>query len=1262
MLVRALREHWLPATLAIVASIVSTIIQVTFPALTGSAIDIATGNRGGSIAVVAWTMVVLAVAQYAMQFSRRYCAGLLANRAQHWVRVGLLRSLNRVDGPGQDEIVTGQVVSRSISDLGQFQMLLAIGPIMFSRFLQLILTIGIMVYVDWRLTALALAFLPLIVWVGNRSRHFLYAATWVNQQTSADLASHVEQTVSGIRVVKAFGAADREVAKLDRLGRALYAVKMRTSKLTARFQPTLSQLPNLALVVTIVMGGIITIRGGMTVGAFVAFTTYLTALTSSMSMLAGGYVTMQMGMSSVDRLDEVLSLSPQRTEPATPLPIPDAPVGIRFDGVHFSTGGHEVLNDLSFSVAPGESVAIIGPAGAGKSMAVQLAGGFYEPDAGEVSLLGPDGPLPYPDLSLHDIRQRVTCVFDEPFLFSSSIRDNIAMGATVSEEDIAHAARLARADEFITRLPDGYDTVVGERGLTLSGGQRQRIALARALLTRGTAPQDAQTHGQTSVLLLDDATSAIDAENEAAILTNLRRERGSIAIIAIAHRQSTVDHADRVIILDRGRVLIDGPRDAVMATAEYAALMDPAPPESQPRAQENAKRSEPPRELLWPADEPTGTTEHIDNPAAGALGAGMGGRGSGMGGGRGAGGAGAMASFAIAATPEILSRVDRLPPATEQPRPLPNLVRPPADADRFKVRDLFAAVKWLIAAVVVLLIVGVVADLAFPTLVRAAVDRGIEQSNTQALWLTAAAALAVVIIGWAANYCMTILSSRSGESLLYGLRLRSYAHLQTLGMSYFESHLSGRIMTRMTTDIDTLSGFLQTGLAQAIVSLATLLGVVVMLVATDGSLTVVALAAVPVIAIATIIFRRYSKRYYSRARTQISEVNGEFAELIGGIRASQMHLMEAPSEAAFESMSANYCRTRMKAQLAVALYFPGMQTITQVMTAAIVGVGATRVAEGSLSVGVLVAFTMYLNQLYGPLQQLGQIFDSWQQATVSFERISQLLATSTTVPDTGTKPGAAQAARGAIELHDVDFSYATKESSTAVASTAVENRTLEDIDITFKPGQTVALVGATGAGKSSVVKLIARFYDPTSGSVRASGTDIRDFPITDWRRAIAQVPQETYLFPDTVAANIAYGRPEATEAEIEDAVRRIGGLDVIAAIPGGFNRTLGERGRGLSSGQRQIIALARAEMLQPHVVLLDEATATLDPATERGVLEASSKIARGRTSIIVAHRLATARRADRILVMEGGRIIEDGTHETLVEAGGKYAVLWAINR
>ncbi|MDO5671122.1 MAG: ABC transporter ATP-binding protein [Corynebacterium sp.] len=1224
-LLDALRTRRGIAIVTIVATIAAVLFEITIPLLTGSAVDVATGAQGegptgtdASLRTIIITLIVVALARYLSQFLRRYTAGRLSIDTQHTLRIRILDRLQRLDGPGQDQIVTGQIVSRSISDLNATQGLVAMGPMAIGNVVQLLITAGVMLWVSPLLTVIALAFMPLIVGVAVFSRRSMYAATWVAQQSAADLATHVEQTVTGVRVVKAFAQEEREVDRLDELGRTLFAAKMRAAKLMARFQPLLQNLPQVALVINILLGGWLVMEGRITVGTFFAFSVYLTTMTHLVGMLSGMIVTFQMGLASLDRIAEIIDMSPEHPDPADPTPIPDGPLGLRFDAVTFDTDGHRVLDDLTLDVAPGETLALIGPAGSGKSMAVQLAGGFYRPDAGSLSLTSDGRPLSFDTLARAELRRAVTVVFDEAFLYSSTIRDNITMGTAATEEQVRHAAELAQATEFIDRLPEGLDTIVGERGLTLSGGQRQRIALARALFSR------------PRVLILDDATSAIDAATEARILAGLRAELHDVTVLAIAHRQSTLDLAERVAIIDSGHIIVTDDLDSLIDDPRYLRIMDPTP-EPLP---DRSNIPEPAHADLWPEDVVSERTEHINTQ--GGIGRGMGG-----GGGRGMGN--------ISATPELLARVDKLPPATESPRLDAAHLR--SDRATFRVRELFAAVRWLIIGVIALLIVGVLTSLAFPTLMRWAVDHGVAAGDMDTLWQIAAGGLGVVAVSWAATVMLVVLTSRTGERLLYGLRLRSYAHLQRLSMDYYESNLSGRIMTRMTTDIDTLSSFLQTGLAQAIVSVGTLAGIIAMLAWTDAGLSLVAVAAIPLIVAVTLVFRRISSRLYTRAREQISAVNASFQENINGLRAAQMHGRTPLALAAFEEESNRYRRLRTQAQTAVAIYFPGVNAISQIATAVVLGVGATRVAQGDLTAGVLVAFVMYLSQLYGPIQQLGQIFDSWQQATVGFRRITELLAARPAVPDTGTRPDAAQAARGPLALEGVDFAYSPEGQLVA-----------EDLNVTITPGTTVALVGPTGAGKSTLVKLLARFYDPVRGEVTASGTDIRSFPLAQWRRAIAQVPQEAHLFIGTVADNIAYGRPSASKEDIEEAVRRIGALDIIAGIPGGFRHPIGERGRGLSSGQRQLIALARAELLQPDVMLLDEATATLDPATEAAVLDASDRITRGRTSVVVAHRLATAARADRILVVDKGRIIEDGAHNDLLNREGVYAGLWRAHR
>ncbi|MFP7366085.1 ABC transporter ATP-binding protein [Corynebacterium callunae] len=1227
-LVRVAWERpWL-SSLTIITAIAATLFELTIPLLTGGAIDIALGNAGDTLTttlVERWTpssmsilagvitlIIVLALLRYASQFGRRYTAGKLSIGVQHDIRLHTMRSLQRLDGPGQDNIRTGQVVSRSISDINMVQGLVAMLPMLIGNILKLVLTLALMLAISPPLTIIAAVLVPLLLWAVALSRRALFASTWSAQQKAADLTTHVEETVTGIRVVKAFAQEEREVEQLEHTAKELFAQRMRTARLTARFIPMVEQLPQIALVINIVAGGYLAMTGHITVGTFVAFSAYLTSLSAVARSLSGMLMRIQLALSSVERIFEVIDLKPSHSDPEKPLALPEGPLGLSFQHVDFDG----VLNGFDIDIKPGETTVLVGPAGSGKTMAVQLAGGFYQPDAGQIAFTHATDTFPFSQLTDAQIRENLIAVFDEPFLYSASIRENIAMGMDASDEQIEHAAQLAQAHEFISKLPNGYGEVVGERGLTLSGGQRQRIALARAFLAH------------PRVLVLDDATSAIDASTEDRIFEALRKELADVTIFIMAHRHSTLELADRVGLVEHGKLTAYDTLENISHNPRFSHLMAMGfEEECEAEFELDDESSLPAQAQLWP-EVKTEKQYRILQPTGGG--------GGGRGGGR---------AMSVPATPELLAQIEALPPATEQPQVDTERLR--NSTHGFKLLNLFKQVRWLITGVIALLLVGVAADLAFPTLMRKAIDNGVQAQDTATLWVIAIIGAIVVLISWAAAVINTIITARTGERLLFGLRLRSFVHLLRLSMDYFERTMSGRIMTRMTTDIDNLSSFLQTGLAQTVVSVGTLIGVVAMLALTDLSLALAALSVVPLIVILTLIFRHFSSRLYTAAREQSSQVNAVFHESIAGLRTAQMHRMEHQVNANYAAEADKYRRLRVKSQTAIAIYFPGLSAISEIAQAGVLGFGAVQVARGDITTGVLVAFVLYMGLMFGPIQQLSQIFDSYQQAAVGFRRITELLATEPSVPDAGTQSGAAEAATKKIELVDVTFGY-------------LDTPILRNVSAAFEPGSTVAIVGPTGAGKSTVVKLISRLYDPNEGSVCAGDLDITKFPLSEWRRTIGHVPQEAYLFSGTIAENIAYGDKQASKSVIEAAARRVGALNAIAAIPDGFNHQVGERGRNLSSGQRQLIALARAELIEPEIMLLDEATSTLDPATEMVILNASERVTQGRTSVIVAHRLATASRADRILVVDHGRIIEDGSHETLLSAGGTYARMWQL--
>ncbi|WP_280435148.1 ABC transporter ATP-binding protein [Nocardia carnea] len=1158
--------------LALVAGAAAEIVA---PLLTKWAVDSATTGATRVIGIVAGLLALLAAGRFVASFGRRMLAGKLSLDVQHGLRLQLLGSLQRLDGAGQDALRTGQVVSRSITDLQLVQSLLAMAPLSGMSLLQFVLAAGVMLWLSPPLAGAALLMVPLVIAVVYRMRPRLHAATWSAQQRAAELAQHVEETVTGVRVVKGFGQEARMVDVLEGHGRRLFAERMRAAGINARFSPTLAAIPQAGLVVVIALGGWLALQGSIGLGTFLAFSAYVTTMTTTARTMASVIILAQLTRAAAERVYQVIDAGPAVADPPRPVPVPDGPLGIELESVTFGfEPGEPILRDLDLRVRPGETVAVIGPAGSGKTTLSLLLPRFYAPDAGRIRLLGADAtePVDIADVAAAQLRAAVGVVFDDPFLFSSSVAANIALGRPdATDAEIREAARQAAADDFIEALPDGYDTVVGERGLTLSGGQRQRIALARALLAR------------PRILVLDDATSAVDAVTEAAIFGALP-DQGSRTTIILAHRESTLTHADRVIRL---------PEPAT------AVVSGPVVAERLPVAQAG------------------------DRMAAAAN---------------------------LSETPELRREIARLPAAAEKPRLDPARLREPDPG--FRLARLLRPVRLLVLFSVLLLALDALIGIGFPPLVRHAIDTGVAGSDPGALAVTALLGAGLVLAGWVVAAATTLLTSRTGERVLYGLRIRSYAHLQRLGLDYYERELSGRIMTRMTTDVDALSTFLQTGVSTALVSALSLAGIALALLVIDTQLALVVLLGVlPPLIIATVIFRRVASVAYSISRERVSTVNADFQENVAGLRAVQAYRHERRSAHRFAEYSSGYRRSRMRAQRAIALYFAFMASWTDLALALVVLTGAHAVAAGETSAGTLIAFVLYLELLFGPVQQLSQVFDGYQQARVGLRRIGELLRTPSSIR--ADPPGAdplTTGLRGDLELDAVRFRYPS-----------TERPALDEVSLAVAPGRSLALVGATGAGKSTIVKLLARLYDlaeTDSGVVRADGVDIRDYRLDRYRSRLGMVPQEAHLFTGDIASNIAFGKPTATETEIAAAARAVGAAEMIAGLPGGMHRAVGERGRGLSAGQRQLIALARAQLVDPDVLLLDEATATLDPDTEEKVLAATGSLARNRTTVVVAHRLATAARADRIAVVAHGRIVELGTHAELLAAGGEYARLW----
>nr|WP_251512781.1 ABC transporter ATP-binding protein [Actinacidiphila bryophytorum] len=1226
--------------LSLGASLAGMAVTALVPLVPKLIIDDVIVKHDKPLAPWAVALIIAAVVVYALTYMRRYYGGRLALDVQHDLRQEMFRTIMRLDGRRQDELSTGQVVGRATSDLQLIQGLLFMLPMVIGNLLLFVLSLVVMLVLSPLLTLVALAVAPALWFIADRSRKRLFPATWYAQGQAAAVAGIVDGSVTGVRVVKGFGQEQQEMGKLAAVSRRLFAGRLRTVRLSARYTPALQAVPSLGQIGMLALGGWMAARGQITLGTFVAFSTYLAQLTGPVRMLTIVLTVGQQARAGVERVFELIDTEPTLEEGSKELPA-DAPATVEFDHVTFGySKDRPVLDGFDLSLAPGETVAVVGASGSGKSTVSLLLPRLYDVTEGAVLVGGTD----VRELTFDSLRSVIGMVPEDSFLFSDTVRANIAYGhPDATEEQILAATRAAQAHDFITELPDGYDTVVGEQGLTLSGGQRQRVALARAILT------------DPRLLLLDDATSAVDARVEAEIFDALREVMRGRTTLLIAHRRSTLALADRIAVLDAGRLSDIGTHEELQErSALYRALLtdpdalgadvveiDPAGAlarAAEPSAADAETAEGDVTPELWPADRRPADDEGAGAPPSGAAAQP-----------RPVAGPGAMAGAlaGMPATPELLAKVAALPPADDTPRVDEEQA---AQADHgFGLRSLLRGFRTPLLLSLLLVAVDALAGLLLPVLIRHGIDAGVRRQALGAVWVASLLGLGLVLAQWAAEWGSTLLTGRTGERVLYTLRVKIFAHLHRLGLDYYERELTGRIMTRMTTDVDALSTFLQTGLVTALVSVLTFGGILVALLAIDVELALLVFATLPILVVGTWVFRRKSVQAYELAREKVAVVNADLQEHVAGLRVVQAFRGQRRGAERFAQRSDEYRRARVRGQFLISVYFPFVQLLSSVAAALVLIVGAHRVSAGTLTAGALVAYLLYIDLFFSPVQQLSQVFDGYQQASVSLGRIRELLREPTTTP-AAAEPREVGPLRGEITFRDLHFRYGGPQADNPEA--------LSGISLRIPAGQTVAFVGETGAGKSTLVKMVARFYDPTDGAVLVDGDDIRELDLTGYRQRLGVVPQEPYLFPGTVRDAIAYGRSDATDAEVEAAARAVGAHAMIATLDGGYLHQVAERGRNLSAGQRQLIALARAELVDPAILLLDEATAALDLATEGLVNQAADRLATRRTTLVVAHRLSTAARADRVVVLDHGKVVEDGTHEALLARGGRYAELW----
>jgi len=845
---------------------------------------------------------------------------------------------------------------------------------------------------------------------------------------------------------------------------------------------------------------------------------------------------------------------------------------ITFENVRFAYPGtrRTVHDNLTFTAAAGERLGLVGSSGGGKSSIVRLLLRFYDPDQGRILLGGHD----LRSLSFAQIRSLISVVNQDTFLFHGTVEENIRLGKPgASQEEMEDAARAANIHEFILSLPQGYQTVIGEKGIKLSGGQRQRLAIARALLR------------DTPILVLDEALSAVDAENEAVIQEVLDRLMQGRTTIILAHRLSSVIDCDRILVLDRGHVAEEGKHGPLMNQGGvYARLMAEQAREQQVGA----------------------ATDMIDAPAR---------------------------AETVANTPG-----GAVKPVTEGIIKAEGLTWYQVVAALMKV---ILPWKGKLTATFILGVLRVVAFIGIGVL-SALIVLALKNHEPYGGLAIALAILAPLsgLLHWLESWLAHDMAFR----LLAEMRIDAFRKLDALAPAYLTRRRTGDLMALATHDIELVEYFFAHTVAPAFVAILVPAVVVAALATANGWLAVALVPFLLAVGLSPFLMRKRVDRLGSEAREAAGELGAFAVDSVQGLGEIVAFQQETPRGDKLDQLSQRHISLRLPFFSELTLQHAILEVLTGLGGLAVVVVGAVLSTQGALDPGLLPLMTILAMAAFLPVSEIAQIGRQLADTLGATRRVYALANEPIPVRDGPGVPVARGAA--ALSLDKVTFTYPGQT-----------RRALSDVSFDIPAGKTVALVGTSGAGKTTTAQLLMRFWDPDSGRILLNGADLKDYKLDALRGLVALVAQDTYLFNDTLRANILIARPEATDAELQAAIEHASLGELVAALPDGLDSAVGERGTSLSGGQRQRVAIARAFLKDAPILILDEATSHLDAVNEQAVRRALDVLKADRTTIVIAHRLSTVRDADLIVVLDEGRVAESGTHASLLSRGGLYARL-----